>query len=221
MASSDLVVWMTRTELACEPPLLARYVALLSNEERERYAGFRSERGRNDFVIGRALVRCALSREAAERPESWRFTTNAFGRPELVPEQNACDLRFNLSNTDGLIACVVAHGREVGIDVESIERHTDVVALARRFLAAHEADDVLRMPTARRQARFFELWTAKESYAKALGTGLGAELDSPDPYRWRSWSLHPTRAHVLALTAEVQAHESADLHLHHTIPLAA
>jgi len=142
MTSSDLVVWMTRTELACEPPLLARYVALLSNPEHERWAKLRSEAARTDFLVGRALVRCALSRETGEPPETWRFATNAFGRPALVAEQNPRDLRFNLSHTPGLIACVLAYSREVGIDVECTEQAFPVVALARRFLTAEDAEHI-------------------------------------------------------------------------------
>ena len=221
MSSSDLAVWMTRTELACEPPLLARYVALLSQAERARHAAFRSDAARTDFVIGRALLRCALSHATDAPPQLWRFTTNPFGRPQLVRELNPRDLRFNLSHTDGLIACVVAVGRDVGIDVECTEQTPPVAALARRFLTAEDAEDVVRTPAARRRSRFFELWTLHESRVKARGTGLGTRLEPLDTGRWRSWLLHPTPAHTLALTAEVATHEPADLHLLHMVPLAA
>jgi 4'-phosphopantetheinyl transferase len=222
MASSDLVVWMTRTDPACEPRLLARYVALLSEPEREHWAAFRSESARNDFVAGRALVRCALSHVNEDfAPQRWQFTANAFGRPELVPEQNPRDLRFNLSHTRGLIACVVATGRDVGIDVEWIDRPTPVVALAQRFLSASDAAEVLSTPCSHQQARFFELWTRRESYVKALGLGLDTPLATDDANRWRSWLWQPTPSHVLALTAELSLRESASLHLHDVVPLAA
>ena len=221
MASSDLVVWMTRTEDACEPPLLARYVALLSHAERERWAAFRSEAARTDFLVGRALVRCALSHASGGSPSSWRFSANAFGRPEIEPRENPDDLRFNLSHTVGLIACVVAIGRDVGIDVECTDRPTPVEALARRFLRTHDADEVLGTEPSHRRARFFELWTSRESHVKALGIGLGAPAPENDATRWRQWLLHPTPTHTLALTAQVSTHEAADLQLLHTIPLAA
>jgi 4'-phosphopantetheinyl transferase len=237
MTSSDLDVWLTRTELTRAPEVFARHSKLLSPDELRRHASFRSEAAAHEYLVGRALVRTALSDYAAVPPWRWRFITNEHGRPQIEPGQTALDLRFNLSHTAGLIACVVAMGRDVGIDVESTAREAPVVTLARRFLSPVEADEVAALPRGLQQERFFAFWTLKESYAKALGQGLSLPLGAfsfrigedirietrtPDEAnRWRFWLMRPTPSHTLALTAEFLAHERAALHFHHVTPLAA
>lgn len=220
MGSSDLVVWMTRTELACEPDLLARYVALLSAEERVRWAAFRSEAARHRFLLGRALVRVALSETTGDPPERWQFAIERFGRPVVAHDSR--DLRFNLSHTDGLVACVVAVGRDVGIDVERLDTSTPVIDLARRFLPAEEAQAVVDARPEHRHACFLERWTLHEALAKALGTGLGAprpDRDGSD--QWRFWLRHPTPEHTLAVAASVTDDRLAHPSLRHVVPLAA
>ncbi len=235
MASSDLAVWMTRTEFARAPELLARYVDLLSPDERERWAGFRNETARHHFLLGRALVRVALSEATGDPIDAWRFTAERFGRPVLAHDSR--DLRFNLSHTDGLVACVVAFGRDVGIDVERHDTSTPVVDLARRFLPAEEARTVAEAPAEHRHPRFFDHWTLHESYAKALGTGLGAPRrdlvfrivddrplavsDGDEAQRWLFWLLRPSPAHTLALAASVTSGPPVSPSLRHVVPLAS
>lgn len=235
MASSDLAVWMTRPEDACEPELLARHLPSFSVTERERWAAFRSETARLHFLVGRALVRAALSEVTGDPMERWQFTTERFGRPMLANDDR--DLRFNLSHTDGLVACVVAIGRDVGIDVERHDTSTPVVELGRRFLPAEEAHAVADAPADARHARFYERWTLHESYAKARGTGLGeprrdlvfrvvdgepvAVSHGEEARRWGFWLLHPTPVHTLAVTAAVTSTPSARPTLRHVVSLAA
>ena len=61
------------------------------------------------------------------------------------------DLRFNLSHTDGLIACAVTIGREVGVDVEHVGRHL-LHDVAGRHLAPKEVSDLRSMPRTTRIA---------------------------------------------------------------------
>src|SRR5262245_60590630 len=99
------------------------YRALLTPDEHERMHRFVFERDQVSFLLTRALVRTTLSRYAAIAPCDWRFVANDYGRPEILERPAGVpDLRFNISHTDGLIACAVAVGREVGVDVENVGR---------------------------------------------------------------------------------------------------
>jgi 4'-phosphopantetheinyl transferase len=60
----------------------------------------------------------------------------------------------------------------VGIDVEAIGRHGDDDALLARVLAPEERAALRRLPPARRDAAFTDIWCRKEAYLKALGEGL-------------------------------------------------
>lgn len=152
------------------------YAALLAPDERRRLARLGCDRDRRRFLITRALVRTMLSRYAAVGPAEWVFATTAYGRPEIVRGPSGVpDLRFNVSHTEGRIACAVAVGREVGVDVEHVGREV-TRDVAGRFFAPREVASLHALPDAERARLFFDYWTLKEAYIKARGLGLALPL---------------------------------------------
>ena len=207
---------------------LDSYQSLLSTDEHKRMARLVFDRDRRAFVITRALVRTMLSRYAAVAPADWRFVENVHGRPEIVDRPAGTpDLRFNISHTDGLIACAVTIGREVGVDVEHVGRHV-THDIAGRFFAPEEVTDLRGLPLEDQQRIFFDYWTLKEAYIKARGFGLALplgefafKLNPPgppaitfapslddDPSTWQFVQDWPTPQHRLGLAVR---REGADL----------
>jgi 4'-phosphopantetheinyl transferase len=195
------------------------FLTLLSDDEHQRMARLVFDRDRRRFLLTRALVRTMLSRYAAVPPQDWAFIANVHGRPELLDRPAGVpDLRFNISHTDGLIACAVTIGREVGVDVEHVGRRLthDVPA---RFFAPREVADLKAVPEPERHKVFFDYWTLKEAYIKARGFGLALPLAdfafrlSPpappeisfepalpdDPATWQFAQDWPTPLHRLGL----------------------
>lgn len=132
---------------------------------------------RDAYLVAHAMVRVVLSTYEDRDPASWRFVANEHGRPEIDPAQRS-RLSFNLSHTRGLVACAVATGRSVGVDVETTDRRIDADEISRRHFAAAEHRALAALPEDRRDRRFLEYWTLKEAYIKARGVGLGLPLDS-------------------------------------------
>jgi 4'-phosphopantetheinyl transferase len=172
----EIHVWYVLPDAIVEPALLARYEALLTARERVRRDRYMFDRNRREYLFTRALVRTTLSRYAAVAPEAWTFHENAWGRPAIDDPEHAW-LRFNLSNTRGLIACIVSRGRDVGVDVEDTDRAGETVAIADRFFSPREVASLRALPDASRRSRFFDYWTLKEAYIKARGMGLAIPLD--------------------------------------------
>ena len=148
---------------------------LLSDEERARVARFKFERHRLESLATRALVRSALSRYRAVAARDWQFKLNAQGKPEVDPE---CGLRFNLSNSLGLVVCLVAEGdAEVGVDVEPHERAKQIMELVLKVFSPREQEQLAALAEGEKLDRALSLWTLKESYIKARGLGLLIPLD--------------------------------------------
>jgi 4'-phosphopantetheinyl transferase len=204
------------------------YRPLLSSDEHDRMGRLIYDRDRRAFLMTRALARRTLSRYAPVAPGDWQFTTNAHGRPEIsVRPAGTPDLRFNISHTDGLIACAVTIGREVGIDVEQIGRHL-THDIAGRFFAPKEVTDLRALPESDQRRVFFDYWTLKEAYIKARGFGLALPLKDfvftlnppaaptiafepaldDDPSTWQFLQDWPTPEHRLGLAVR---REGADL----------
>jgi len=171
----DEVQVRCRTTEHFDEAALGEAVALLSPAERARYRRFRFARDRRDYAAAHALLRTSLSRFGAPAPEAWTFAAHARGKPSLASGA-AASLSFNLSHTHGMVACAIAPGADIGVDVERVDRPLDEEALATRFFATVEQAHLRRCAPAQRAIRFFELWTLKEAYLKAIGVGLSHSL---------------------------------------------
>ena len=150
--------------------------ATLSDEERARGTRFRFFADRRDFAAAHGLLRSTLSRYGRLPAGAWRFESNSYGKPSIVSAE-AGGLTINLSHTRGLVACVVGRGVDVGIDVEPINAARPHRDIAGRFFSDVERRYLDTCTPQEFPCRFVELWTLKEAYIKALGTGLNCPLD--------------------------------------------
>ena len=210
-------VWLTSLSGVCSD-LQLTCLPLISGPERARWQRFIAQDAQLQYLVSRALLRTTLSRYADVPAHAWEFETNRFGRPHVSQPQFARDIQFNLSNTPGLVACAVARGCEVGIDVENITRTLDMDALAPTVFAPAELADLCQSPPEDRRNHFFSYWTLKESYIKGRGMGLSLPLDafwfdldgpspvlhvtnlcSDAPERWRFRQYAPTAEHRMAI----------------------
>ena len=169
--------WLTTFSSEADADLIE---AVLSDDERERRSRLRHVPDRRDFGAAHALLRTTLSGYAPEiAPRDWRFERNAFGKPAIVAGQAGHPaLTFSLTHTGGIVACAVARGPDVGIDVERTGRVTDPAAIAHRYFAASECEQLAACSAEEYPMRFVEFWTLKEAYVKALGRGLSLPLAS-------------------------------------------
>ncbi len=211
---------MCRPEWAADQTLSDRYYGLLDAGERQRYSRFHFAADRHIFLVSHALVRVALSRHANAAPEAWRFKKNEYGRPEIDAGEDPRRLRFNLSHTQGLVACVISQEFEVGIDIENNVPEIDVLGVADRICSPAEKSGLNSLSGEERLSRFLGIWTLKEAYAKARGLGFSlpfhqftvevsgksilAHFDleiGEDPNEWTFVLFKPTQNHRLAIAA--------------------
>lgn len=172
---------------------LPRWRAMLDAEELARADRFFFDPDRDIFTAAHALARSMLSRATGLPTAHWRTVKGSAGKPALTDADALGGLRFNISHTHGIVACAIARGVELGVDVEAADRKT-TLDIAGRFFAPEEVALLRAMPPARQPAVFFRFWTLKEAFIKATGEGLGRPLDSFsfsfDPLRV---TLHPER----------------------------
>ena len=175
----EVHLWHVWPDDLTDPALLTAYRALLSPDEIARNRRFVFPKGRHEHLVTRALVRTTLSAyRPAVDPRAWEFVANPYGRPEVARPTGQAAIRFNLSHTDGLIVCLLAADREIGVDVEDTTRaNIGLVEIADRYFSPTEVAALGALPEAARPDRFFDYWTLKESYIKARGLGLQLPLD--------------------------------------------
>jgi 4'-phosphopantetheinyl transferase len=200
---------------------LAAAIDLLSADERNRLERFVRSADRRDFAFAHALLRRTLTDCGDRPPRDWSFIEGASGKPGLAPDAGRdAGLSFNLTHTNGVVACAVTKGRAVGVDVEAIDRRLAARDLAGKFFSPAEARAVFSSTASVVGERFIETWVLKEAFVKALGTGLGSRLDDfafaldqpstirfdPPPgvaaSRWLFALFAPTDRHRLAIALE-------------------
>jgi 4'-phosphopantetheinyl transferase len=150
----------------------------LGADERARSERFHFEDDRRTYVVAHALLRRALSAQSGLPAAAFSFVAGEHGRPEIEAPLAARSLRFNLSHTRGLVACALTLHADIGVDVETADRRTDLQAVGRRVFSARELLQLQALPEPDQRTRFFDLWTLKEAYIKAIGKGLSAPLRS-------------------------------------------
>ncbi len=233
MDSKTLQLWCAYPDDLLADGVAEECAALLTEDERVRVARFKFDRHQRESLTTRALLRTALSSRRPVPPEAWRFAVNAHGKPAVEPD---CGLQFNLSNSVGLVVCLIAEGADVGVDVESRERAGEILKLAPRVFSAEEQAQLRDLDDAEKLDRALSLWTLKESYIKARGMGLALPLDKfsfvfggdegvqieidssleDDPVRWR-FGLLDHAGHRIAMMVEQSL--SIDLEIYEARPV--
>jgi len=172
-------LWYVLTD---SPQLTANqdaYLEMCTEDEREKYRRYHFEKDRWLYLVTRALIRTTLSKYLSGKPSEWRFTANKYGKPSLShPLETEKSLCFNLTNTRGLVALLIAKEVAVGVDAEYTDRKMDVAGLAHRFFSPAEQAELRNHSPDQQERRFLDYWTLKESFIKAKGMGLSLPLDS-------------------------------------------
>lgn len=174
LGPGDVQIWRVDISPVAEtiPPLLDR----LSADERERADRFVFERHRFRYIRARAALRALLGWHLRTSPSDVKLGIAPGGKPFLA--DTGTSLYFNVSHSSDLALIAMTKGGEIGIDLEAVRpRADDWVALARRYFASEEVEELETYSTNERVEAFFRGWTRKEAIVKLLGDGLRMPLD--------------------------------------------
>jgi len=154
--------------------------AWLQDEEQRVAECLHFERDRRRFIVARARLRQILAARLGTQPRAVELAYTAHGKPVLATGSASIDLRFNVSHCKDVAVFAFCRGREVGIDVEMIEHIEGMDEVAAHFFSRNELRAYRALAEADKDAGFFNCWTRKEAFVKALVDGLHFPLDSFD-----------------------------------------
>lgn len=169
-----VTVW--RIALDPSTPPAAEALAELSKAERSRAALFVTDALSNRWLTAHVAMRRILARELGVPPEAIVYGAGAAGKP-FIASPAGSGVEYSFSDSGDLALLAVGRGAALGVDVEACRSISDLEGVAERFFAPQERLTLFALPEAERRAGFYRLWTRKEAYIKAIGTGLGHALD--------------------------------------------
>jgi 4'-phosphopantetheinyl transferase len=143
----------------------------LGVSERERLQALGSPARRESFLAGRWLARRAVQRwQGRDVLPTLEVATS--GACRVVGERS---VHVSISHSAGFVASAVA-AVPVGVDIESLARPRDHLALARSVHGAEQCRQLEALLPDKRALPFVQWWTLKEAWLKARGQGLDFAL---------------------------------------------
>ena len=204
LAKNRVHLWRTNLDLPAAE--VSRLTAYLSADEIDKANKFHFDRHRSRFIVARSSLRQLLGKYLHTSPNLIKFEYGDRGKPYLNADSNNC-LEFNLSHSQDYALYGFTYNYPIGVDLEYLREMKDAAKIARRFFSPQEFQLLDCLKSEQQQQVFFKLWTAKEAYLKATGTGLADSLTSVDigleraePYlkaiqgsvrELRHWSMYP------------------------------
>lgn len=221
MSNDVLVAVFNADDGGLEPSVWTRLNEWLQPNERARAEQIKDQEARASFLIGRGMARAMLAEVTGVAAKDWMFTEGAHGRPEVASPDTP--YHFNLAHSHGAVVCIVGRDREIGVDIEFLERPAASPELMARVCAPDELADIEAAADALRQERFLVYWTLKEAYLKARGLGISVHLAdvafslaagqptfaprgslADADTRWTFRLAQPSPTHLVAVAADVR-----------------
>ncbi|MCH9690461.1 MAG: 4'-phosphopantetheinyl transferase superfamily protein [Gammaproteobacteria bacterium] len=163
-------IWLARLDdLQWNSAQSKDYGRWLSAEEKARQHSYRHLKAQQQFTLSRALLRGRLGQLTGMAPDALRFTTATSGKPLLA---HTPELHFSLSHSGMWVGLAINHSAPVGFDLEHPSRTRDYLKIARHYFHSEECALLVSTPQKAIKVQFYRLWTLKEAFFKARGTGI-------------------------------------------------
>ncbi len=174
LVNTKVHIWHASLEQPLE--VVQKLETILSDEERERAGRFRYQEHRQSFIVSHGILRSLIHRYTGIRPDQIEFKYNLAGKPHLAGLESVSDLSFNLSHAGLLALFAFSWGRRVGIDVEHLRPMEEMDQVAERNFSSREYKRFQKLIERDRLRAFYNCWTRKEAFIKAIGDGLSFPL---------------------------------------------
>lgn len=142
--------------------------SVLSPEEKKRASYYKYEPKQHGYIVTQAVLRVLISAYLDISPADVLLVASKKGKPFLINEPS---LYFNISNSHEICVYAFSRDAEVGIDIEKIRELPDIDQLIEKNLTSREKA-YFQKNTEHKLSLFFQFWTFKESYLKAIGEGM-------------------------------------------------
>ncbi len=148
------------------------FFSFLDKEKKREFLSATNENRKLSILISQGFAKEKISREYDIPKNDIVFSVSDRGKPYCKSHPH---IYFSLSHSGNFVAFAVSD-KEIGIDIEKLRPAKD--NLVKRVCSQNEIDAIYCSENP--HIKFTEIWTKKEAYLKALGTGIDRELSSID-----------------------------------------
>lgn len=190
----------------------------LSPHELERANKLKFPNDRDHFIARQYLLRSILCKYCDCQPHELIFSYNKYNKPFITLPKSE-DIKFNMSSSADLMIIGVCKQHDIGIDIEKVRETGNLDDIALENFSQRELEYFNNESD--KKTAFFDIWTRKEAFIKAVGTGMYfplksfcVEVDPSGSYEkliilkhpaeslWRTITLKVSDGHRAALAIE-------------------
>lgn len=154
------------------------YLHLLSSHEYKRANNYAFEKDKQRFVISRGILKTLIAKYLLICPKQVRLSINKYGKPYIKKINNLNKmLHFNVSHSENIILYIFSEKNKVGIDIEKPKIMNNLDNIAKMVFTDKEYHTFMLIPKLYKSKFFYQCWSRKEAFIKALGTGLAYPLN--------------------------------------------
>jgi 4'-phosphopantetheinyl transferase len=170
----SVTLWLLDGSLVHEDDI-GFFATQLGASEARRYGAFRRQERKRQFLLGRMLVRFAVSRLLSLPPDTLGVVERDGNAPRLVlADSQSAQPSFSLSHSGDWVACAVSSSGNLGVDIELNDPTRSILDVSRVAFHPNEYAWLLQQSEAGRLSAFYQLWCAREALFKLM-TALGRE----------------------------------------------
>ncbi len=188
---------------------LQAYSLILDNYEQSRAQRFIRESDKMRYIAAHGQSRSIFSRYLGRDPRQIAIQRQGdFGKPILADHA----IYFNLSHSGCYALLALSLTDEIGIDIEQErEDKGSFSGIGNSVFSSAENKYIMALPKRKQQTAFFQCWTRKEAFIKAIGLGFSYDTrsftvsidpDKPDRFihfekkdydieKWKFFSFEP------------------------------
>jgi 4'-phosphopantetheinyl transferase len=154
---------------------LCQLIKFISSDRVKRVSNFRNREDSYRSVLGELLARYVICYKSGCLNKDIKIKFSIGKKPQLLYPD---DLFFNISHSGDWVICGISES-PIGVDIEHIKNNKCYLNVIERFFSAEEKNYILNNEKEiNTVAKFYRLWTLKESYVKADGRGFALPLKS-------------------------------------------
>lgn len=167
LAPKETHVWCAPVDM--EINAYREVATSLSTHDLYRASKLGSPQLKQRFLTSRALLRNILSRYLTLSAERISIVYSSSGKPLLDTNHRESGIRFSIAHSGDLTLIAITTNAEIGIDIERIRTMEMSGVIASQFFSKGERLELQNSPPGERLEGFFNCWTRKEAYLKAVG----------------------------------------------------
>lgn len=153
---------------------------VLSADERQKASRFMFASDSHKYIVARAVLRMILGQYLQVSPTTLQFGYTSYGKPYLQNAMSTPPLHFNVSHSGDVALYGITRNRRIGVDVEQMRPLADEAQFVKSIFSPVEQQAFGRIRPSEKQDAFFNGWTRKEAFIKAIGLGLSFPLEAFD-----------------------------------------